>query len=210
MDCDGDPLQAADRQRFRPIAYRLDKATDVAKFVKQADDLEQAQRALWKRKQYVLIDSATGKDKKTVTFDDLSPGWQNYPVKARRLFDDWAASSAGASGARLCEHWVMSMTDYTSVKGVLVLELIPSWTTRQKLAEVDASKGDCYTFFGKLQTLDRRVKVPFGWYFFMLHGNRVSNEAGERVLRDAEAGLIVLPEIDYRVLKGWKAHLYGF
>lgn len=39
MDCDGDLLQAADRQRFRSIACRLDKATDVAEFVQQADDL---------------------------------------------------------------------------------------------------------------------------------------------------------------------------
>ena len=43
----------------------------------------------------------------------------------------------------------------------------------------------------------------------MLHGNRVSSEAGERVLRDAEAGLIVLPERDYRVLKGWQTEPYA-
>lgn len=84
------------------------------------------------------------------------------------------------------------------------------WTFGQRLAEVDASKGDEYTLFGKLQTLDRRVKVPFGWYFYMLHGNRVHDGAGHRVLKAAEKGLIVLPEHDYRVLKNWSQRIYGF
>jgi hypothetical protein len=34
-----------------------------------------------------------------------------------------------------------------------------------------------YAFHGKLETLDRRVKVPFGWYFHMLH-DRVHDWAG--------------------------------
>ena len=181
LDCDGDPLQAADRQRFWSIACRLDKATDVAEFVQQADD--------------------------------LSPSWQEYPVKARRFFEDWSASSASASAssAQLCEHWVMSMTEHAGserVRSLAPTPIIPIWATRHQLAEVAASKADPYTCFGKLQTLDRRVKVTFGWYFFMLHGNRVSSEAGERVLRDAEAGLIVLPERDHRVLKGWQTEPY--
>ena len=42
----------------------------------------------------------------------------------------------------------------------------------------------------------------------MLHGNRV--EAGERVIKAAEQGLIMLPECDYRVLKRWEDQPYGF
>ena len=106
MDCDSDPLQAADRQRFRSIACRLDKAADVAEFVQQADD--------------------------------RSPSCQEYPVKARRFFEDWSASSASAS-AQLCEHWVMSMTDHAGSEGVRSLALTPIWTTRHQFAEVDAS-----------------------------------------------------------------------
>jgi hypothetical protein len=67
-----------------------------------------------------------------------------------------------------------------------------------------------YALHGKLETLDRRVTVPFGWYFYMLHGNRVHDWAGERVIRAAEAGTIVLPGHDYRVLKAWQANTYGF
>ena len=210
-DCGDSPaLQGEARKRFRPIAYRFNKATDVVRFVNEADALEQKERAKWKHTQFELSDSYTGVVEKMVSIDELTPGWDRHPVKARRLFDDWSASSAGRGGARICDHWVMDMTDYTDDKGDRWLTLIPIWTTKLKLAEVDPLKGDTYTFFGRLQTLDRRVKVPMGWYFYMLHGNRVPSEAGERVLRDAEAGLIVLPEHDYQVLKAWRAKPYGF
>lgn len=41
-------------------------------------------------------------------------------------------------------------------------------------------------------------------------GNRVDDAAGHRVIKAAEAGTIVLPEHDYRVLKGWEQNPYGF
>ena len=75
---------------------------------------------------------------------------------------------------------------------------------------MNASSGDVYGLFSKLQTIDRRVQVPFGWYFYMLHGNRVHDDAGKRVLEAAEGGLIVLPEHDYRVLRNWADRGYGF
>lgn len=88
--------------------------------------------------------------------------------------------------------------------------MIPLWTTTLKLAEVESDKGSAYELFGKLEKLDRRVKVPFAWYFFLLHGDRVDDAAARRVIAAAEAGQIVLPEHDYRVLEAWEAHPYGF
>ena len=80
----------------------------------------------------------------------------------------------------------------------------------RKLAKLETRNLNDYQLFGKLQALDERVGVPFGWYFFMLHGNRVRSVAGERVLEAAEAGRIVLPEHDYRVLKNWARRAYSF
>ncbi|WP_431513096.1 hypothetical protein [Variovorax sp. DAIF25] len=57
-----------------------------------------------------------------------------------------------------------------------------AWTLREKLAEVRARAGDVYNFYVKLQALDRRVGVPFGWYFCMLDGDRVHAESGEHAL----------------------------
>jgi hypothetical protein len=129
----------------------------------------------------------------------------------RRLFDDCRASSAGRSGARLCEHWLLQFSDWTDPgSGTRYLSLVPLWTVTKKLAEVHDGSGDVFGLFSKLQTLDRRVGVPFGWYFFMLHGNRVHDGAGKRVLQAAEDGLIVLPEHDYQVLRAWRDRNYGF
>ncbi len=64
--------------------------------------------------------------------------------------------------------------------------------------------------FLPVETLDKRTKLPFGWHFFMLHGNRVRREAGERMIELAESGQIVVPEHDYRVLKEWQDQPYSF
>lgn len=90
------------------------------------------------------------------------------------------------------------------------MSLVPMWTTTLKLVEVEGKKGSAYELCGKLEKLDRRVKVPFGWYFFRLHGNRVDKTAAHRVIQAAEAGHIVLPDHEDRILKGWQAHPYGF
>lgn len=51
--------------------------------------------------------------------------------------------------------------------------------------------------------MDQRIGVPFSWYFYTVHRNRVENWAGQQVIKAAEQGLLVLPECDYRVLKRW-------
>ena len=192
-----------------PARYRLKRAVDVGRFMRMLDAIEAAKREALSQCRYTMKDD-TGKVE-VLSHAQLDPGFDRYPHRARRLFKDWAASSAGRSGARLCDHWVMQLEDWTNPKtGVRDMQLIPVWTFGKKLAEVQSKKGDVHTFYGKLQTLDRRVGVPFGWYFYMLHGNRVTDGAGHRVLEAAEQGLIVLPEHDYQVLRAWKARSYAF
>lgn len=213
----GPELPEADRRAVGRSRYRLESLIDVEAFVREAEALDRHLRAAVRARTYAVTASyrppgAPGADPEDVrTHDELFPGWDKYPVKARRLFLDWANSSAGQSGARLCDHWVMTFSDWADPRtGQRHLSLVPNWTFAKQLAKVEARKGDAYTHFGRLQTLDRRVKVPFGWYFYMLHGNRVESESAERVLVDAEAGLIVLPEHDYRVLKAWQEQPYAF
>ena len=61
-----------------------------------------------------------------------------------------------------------------------------------------------------MEKLDRRVKVPFGWFFYMLHGNLIKERTAFAVIQAAEAGTIVLPEHDYHILKNYEASPYGF
>lgn len=191
-----------------PARYRLRRACDIGRFVQVLESIETKRRDALRQQQWVARDFSG--EEEVLTTRHLDPDFDRFPHKARRLFNDWAASSAGRSGARLCDHWVMQLGDWTNPKtGERTMDLVPVWTLGKPLAEVHA-KGDVYSHFGKLQTLDRRISVPFGWYFYMLHGNRVHSESAERVIQAAEQGLIVLEECDYRVLKAWQQRTYGF
>lgn len=196
--------------------YRLDSMVNVEAFVSLAEACDAEMRAWVRKRQYVVSssfarDQAAGAPQEVRTHDQMFPGWDKVAPKQRRLFEDWRNSSAGRSGARFCDHWVLSLSDWTDPNsGMRHLSLVPVWTFSQRLAEIDGNQGDCYAHFGRLQTLDRRVKVPFAWFFYMLHGNRVHDRSGRRVLVDAESGLLVLPEHDYRVLKAWSEEPYGF
>jgi hypothetical protein len=206
---DGPELPAERRVPTRPARYRLRRVSNIARFLQMLEALETQRRDTVRQRQWVARDFDG--EEELLTTAQLDPDFDRYPHRARRLFNDWAASSAGRSGARLCDHWIMTLLDWTNPKTrERSMDLTPQWTFGKRLAEVQARKGDVYSFFGKLQTLDRRVQVPFAWYFYMLHGNRVSSEAAERVLEAAEAGLIVLDECDYRVLKDWQRRPYGF
>lgn len=87
---------------------------------------------------------------------------------------------------------------------------MPMWTFDKKLAEVESRKGSVHALYDKLCAIDRRTGAPFAWFFYLLHGNRVHDGAGHRVLEAAEAGQIDLPENDYQVLRRWRDRVYGF
>ncbi len=205
----GYELPADQQRRIGAPSYKLVRAINMQRFMQLVDRLEAEQKTQLRERKYV----ATNDDgsEQVLSHGDLDRDFDRYPCRARRLINDWSASSAGRSGARLCEHWIMSISDWTDPKtGQRFLDLVPAWTFSKPLAKVDASKGDAYTFYGKLQTLDRRVGVPFGWYFYMLHGNKVNDGAGHRAIKAAEDGLIVMQEHDYAVLRRWRDRTYGF
>ena len=209
----GYPVPTVDRLRIRPCAYSLDAMVDVGIFVDEAEGLDRLERALVQRRKFDVkdFDGTT----EVMSMDQLDPGWNRFPFKLRRIFADWMNSSAGKSGARFCDHWYLDLRDHTeprtsSGSSARHMHFTPQWTTSQKLAEIESGKGNDYTFVGNLEKLDRRVKVPFGWYFFMLHGNRVSDGAGKRMLRIVEDGIAVMPECDYQVLRQWVERRYGF
>lgn len=212
---EGEALPTHARRRIGQPFYQLEAVVDVEAFVVEAEAVDAVLRDKVRQRTYGVCDGNASPDipqaSENKTPVELFPGWIHASYKARRLFNDWKNSSAGRSGGRLCDHWVMQLSDWTDpVSKDRHLGLAPMATFLQKLAEVDSSTGDVYTHLGKLQALDRRVKVPFGWYFYMLHGDRVGDGSGKRVLADVEAGLIVLAEHDYRVLKAWQENEYGF
>lgn len=196
------------RTPLGPQTYRLRRTVDVASFVREAEQVYDAACARDGARVFRMTNDAG--DTAIGTLSELLPECKPGPWKGRRLFEDWAYSSAGRSGARLCDHWALLLGDFTDRRTQeREMSLIPVWGFAGKLAQVKSASSD-YGLYDKLQTMDSRLKVPFGWYFYMLHGNRVRAWTGERILRAAEEGLIVLPEHDYRVLKAWDSRPYGF
>jgi hypothetical protein len=190
--------------------YRFWSAVDMAEFVPEAAGLYEADREQ-QGKRVMEISSPPTKEVTRATVAELYPEHCKYPWKGTRFFQDWDASSAGRSGARACRNWVFDTYDYQrDPRSRRDMSCIPQWGFNRPLAKLDRPGRNNHELFGKLQKLDHRVGVPFSWYFYMLHGNRVKDWAGQRVINAAEQGLIVLPECDYRVLKHWEDQPYGF
>lgn len=209
LDESGAPqLAGDDRTVFAPPNYKLVQVLDVASFLQLAQAEHARTRQALSRRAYRLTDGEG--EAKVVSHADLDPGFEKFPWwNGQRFFDDWALSSAGRSGARLCDHWVLDARDHTDARGLRTMGFVPLWTLKKPVAVIDWVP-NIHTLFGKLQSLDQRVKVPFAWFFFMLHGNRVKDGPGRRILAAAEQGEIVLPEHDYQVLKRWDERPYGF
>lgn len=205
---DGYEHPEAQRTPIRADSYQLSDAIDCTAFLDLLDQEDESEREQARLRRFKLM-SPDGSSE-IVPYSRLDPNFDKFPHKARRFFTDWEQSSAGRSGARLSGHWITKANDYTDNAGKRWVSFIPMWTHTKKMAKIDASKGSDYDLYAKLQRLDERVGVPFAWYFYMLHGNLVTDTAGERMFSLAEQGVIDLPEHDYQVLRRWRDRQYGF
>lgn len=205
----GDVARFERRSRGEP-RYQLDKAIDMHRFAEAA---ETEFIDFYRRRgdcRLIETNSSTG-EQRVVTVRELTPGYDRIQWRGRRFFDDWTTSSAGRAGERACTRWTFNTSDYTDPQGVRHLNFVPQWAHTRKIAPLkNTHKLDVYSLYGKLTQLDERIGMSFAWYFYGLHGNLVRDAHMERVLEAAEAGLIVLPEHDYQVLRRWSNDPYGF
>jgi len=209
---DGERYDSDHRQRQRPAAYCLRRVVHVGAFVDEAAAVDLRQQAA-QRSRLLRVGADAGSARRITAgalVEELGGDPGPYTWRGRRLFNDWTLASPGRSGLRFCEHWAVQLTDWTSPPLGRSMSLIPLWTHKRKIAEITRNPNSVHELYGKLESIDRRVGVPFGWYFYMLHGNLIADWAGRRILDAAEAGQIVLPEHDYQVLKRWRARPYGF
>lgn len=209
----GVPLADADQVRLGCDRYELRRVIDVRAFMAEGEALKLADHTLRRKRTLMVADVHPGSGPvhapRPMTIDELDPQAKHWIWPARRLFNDWTASSAGRAGHRLCKHWVLQIQDYTSPKGERNVGVVPLWTHTRKMAKVGRVP-NVHTLLGKLQSIDFRCGPTFGWFFYMLHGNLIDDSVGRRILQAAEDGLIVLPEHDYQVLRRWKSMPYGF
>lgn len=199
-----------ERQLLGAPRYRLQAVTDLQRFVELAEAVYRMRRQREGDRQLLERNLDTG-ESRVVTARELVPGYDRQQWRGRRFFDDWAASSAGRAGERACLRWVFTTEDYHDERSGRQMDLVPAWTHTRKIAKLKhTAKLDAYSLYGKLMQFDARIGHPFAWYFYGLHGNLILSGQMARVLGAAEAGLIVLPEHDYQVLRRWGNEPYGF
>lgn len=203
-------VERAERRLIGKPRYRLDEVVDMQRFTAIAEAVFRERRRADGDRRVTETNFATG-EQRMVTVRELTPGYDQQRWPGRRFFDDWSESSAGVVGERACKRWTFRVSDYTDHLGARHLDFVPQWAHPRKVLELkDTQKLDVYSLFGKLKQFDERIGMPFAWYFYGLHGNLIKSGQMERALEAAEAGLIVLPENDYRVLRRWGDVPYGF
>lgn len=191
--------------------------TNIRRFMRELVELERAKKAaklpeMEQRTVKVINIGASSPETEEVPFLDLVPDWLTRPPKEIRLLQDWQDSSAGRGGFRFCDHWVLGLSDY-EYKGERCMHCIPRWGDKDGNRLPKVNSGKCKTVYGlmeKLQEFDRKAGYPFAWYFYMLHGNRLGDAAGERVAEAVESGQFRIPVHDEKVLQRWCQHPYGF
>jgi hypothetical protein len=202
--------EGEDRRLVAPPRYRLRRVFDASLFLDEAEDVATADmRRRLDRAFNVTTNTPEGLTTRTMSVDEIDPGAKREVWRGRRLFNDWAHSSAGGAGRRLCRHWVLQITDYTSPAGVRSMDFIPMWTHTRKIARIDKPL-PASELRAKLRTLDQRTDVPFAWFFYMVHGNLVEPWAGERILAGVDHGEIDLAARDLDILRRWQARSYQF
>lgn len=186
-----------------PPWYELDEVVDVCAFVEEraarwrAEFVERLPMVADKRVTTIFV----GENRRIEhRLGDL-PDFPRTPGRWRlqRLFDDWAASSAGGSGENIERHWVIQDNE------------IPRWVNDPRLpslvktpARTDAD------LLGRLASFDRKAGYPFAWYFYMLHGNKIRSAHGDWAWKLVGSGWLRLPDQDVEVFRRWAERPYGF
>ncbi|WP_432263579.1 hypothetical protein [Cupriavidus sp. TMH.W2] len=206
--CKGDLLD--DKVPMGKASYALEGLANLVDVLQLEEDLDRERKAQMAQKVLRFKDLETGEVRETRFFDE-HPELRSTKPRLARFIADWERSSAGQSGAELSRHWVFEISDYTAPNGKRHLNVIPAWTATKRLPKIAAKRGrTAFGLWDELLRFDVRAGHRFAWFFYMVHGNRLSSWVGEQILEAAEAGQIVLPESDYQVLKDWSVVPYAF
>lgn len=225
----GVPLEEEQRRVLSPARYQLDQLTNIRRFLRELAEVERANRLakLPEMEKKVIHNVHTiigpqvgpgerefSQEEKFTPFLELFPDWLDREPSAIRLFRDWMESSAGRSGARLCEHWFIQTGEWTDNDGLRFLSLTPQWADADgglDLPEITPDwEASPYGVMESLSQFDQDAGYPFAWYFYMLHGNRIAHSAGSVVAKGIKDGKLRFSDHDELVLLRWYECQYGF
>ena len=151
--------------------------------------------------------SWVGPDGVRVPFLQHRRDWFDQAPNEVRFFQDWEDSSAGSR--RVYEHFGFEIHDYEE-HGERRLGFI---IRPHRLPEGSLPKGEgtsVHILMDRIEAIDREVGLLFGWFFLMVHGNRIPAEVGHLIAAGLREGRVRLPDRDARVLLRWAEDPYGF
>jgi hypothetical protein len=130
-------------------------------------------------------------------------------MNLRRFMDDWEHSSAGEN-TPFCEHWVLSLREYTDAWGDTVLQAKPITTFSDNPSLMKLNGEHRGSRLAKLiHGFDHQIGYPMAWYFFMLSHREVPHQLAEAIHADQMGAYDYLPARDLKILKDWSAKPYG-
>lgn len=210
-------------KHLTPPKYRLENLVNMRRFLRDMVEVEKVNRLAELPKmqkktvhiQDIVLGPEGGQESYDIPFLELCPDWLDRVPPAARLFQDWQESSPGKEGRHFCNHWFAQYNDYTSPKGKRSMYFCPQWADADgglNLPEISPDyEASPFGVMESLSEFDRQAGYSFAWYFYMLHGNRVSGSAGTVIAQAIQGGLMnPLPECDKKVLLRWRSDKYGF
>lgn len=223
------PMSASSpEQELQPWRYELRRIVDIRRFVREMVATYKTDRLarlpeMEKKKIHIIpyeaspvdekIGSASRQQTQDILFLEMYPDWVAWEHPCTRLLRDWVESSAGHDGRRFCEHWYLQVNECES-DGKRQYQAIPQWADRDGgmgLPEIHpGEEASPLATLDKLNDFDRQAGYPFAWYFYMLHGNRISDNAGQAIVRGLKNFSFRLSERDEKVLLRWAGRQYGF
>ena len=133
----------------------------------------------------------------------------------KRLFDDWFRT-CGYAGHSIEHHWWFEFWSYTNLDGTVEHGFTPQWSDRDgglKLPTIDHRilKKGRDAVLEALGKFDAQTGYDFSWYFYMLHGNRVTACVGQYVVDLISRGYSPLSnQRQQDVLLEWAERPYSF
>lgn len=146
----------------------------------------------------------------TLSFVEAFPNaiaWANRPSREERWFRDWSASSA--SKHELGRFWYLETHDYVHKDGLHHVGFVPQ-AVRWPKQKIRLRKLSAFQLAEKLARFDRIVGHQFSWYFYMVHGNRITSAEGKAMAEAIRVGSVHLEPRDEAVLMAWAENPYGF
>lgn len=201
-----------DATRSAPV-YRCDRG-DVINSLEWLERCKDANvpRRLAELKRFsgsVVRQSYDNGEVRVVPFFERFPelaSWGERKSREERWFRDWSVSSAGQYP--MGRHWYLETHDYTDEDGPNV-GFIPQFVIAPR-QHVSAKSLSVNKLMDRLQKFDVAVKVQFGWFFYMVHGNRISADVGHAIAKAVRLGQVDLPINDQAVLMDWDEDPYCF